>query len=310
VKVLIPNGYVIAQNDATTIYEGADDSAIAAWDAATEYPIGSLVRRICPPDSSTIDIPAIEYVCEARTDIGADVDPATNTLEWHRVRASAPYLAFDRYADSASVYAEDGVLEVTYSKSAAFWVILAGRFRMEIVRADGTVLWTEEITQEQHIRSTTDGWFTYFFTDFTATGAQALYRETPTDFDISLRFTSLRDGSAIFRLVIGALYFVGDTQLGAEAGILDYSVKETSDSGETYLKEGRFAKRATFSLSLNTAEFSLTHSVLSQLRAKPTVWIGDANVNALQIYGFYRDFSQLYTLHSRSECNLEIEGLV
>ncbi|MDR3162683.1 MAG: hypothetical protein LBT81_02335 [Helicobacteraceae bacterium] len=308
-KVLIPADYEIITNQALTDYEGADDMSIPVWDAGSAYNLGDRVRRMCAADNSAINIAEIEYVCEARTNIDAGADPAVNTLLWQRLRASAPYLAFDKHADTSSLFNENAVLEISFSKAEAFYSLMTGEFLIEALRSDGSAAWSENITVEPYAMTETVDWYSYFFTKFVPAETHGVFRETPSDFDMNLRFTSLRDKSRIGRIATGTTYSIGGTRLGASAGIIDYSVKETDESGETYLKQRRFKKTSGFSVSIPTSEFSAIYSILASLRAKPTVWIS-SDVEALQIYGFYKDFSQVYSLHTVSECSLEIEGLI
>jgi hypothetical protein len=115
-------------------------------------------------------------------------------------------------------------------------------------------------------------------------------------------------------LLAGKLYPIGSLQYGVSTGIKDYSKKITDDTfGNTYLKQGVYKKTMDADLLIENESLNLVNLILTQLRAKPTVWQGnqeDVQYDNLLIYGFYQDFNILMSHYTHSECNLNIEGLI
>lgn len=98
-------------------------------------------------------------------------------------------------------------------------------------------------------------------------------------------------------------------QQGARVGVQDYSRKETNDFGDTVLVRRAFAKRANFDLLLTKSEVGTLQNYLSDIRAKPALWIGSKEYESTIVYGFYKNFDILITYPEHAECSLEIEGL-
>jgi hypothetical protein len=98
-------------------------------------------------------------------------------------------------------------------------------------------------------------------------------------------------------------------QYGARVGIQDYSRKETNEFGDTVLIQRAFAKRANFSLFIESGEVDVLQTTLSELRAKPCLWIASNVYQSTTVFGFYKNFDILISYPEHSDCDLEIEGL-
>lgn len=96
---------------------------------------------------------------------------------------------------------------------------------------------------------------------------------------------------------------------GARVGIQDYSRKETNDFGDTVLIQRAFAKRANFGLFIESGEVDVLQTTLTELRAKPCLWIGSNSYESTTVFGFYKNFDILISYPSHADCELEIEGL-
>lgn len=109
----------------------------------------------------------------------------------------------------------------------------------------------------------------------------------------------------------GNSYDLGDTQLGATVGIIDYSRKTTASDGTTTFAQGKFSSRVSASSWVENGQLNKVKHVLEALRATPCVWVGTdaAGYEPLTVFGFYRDFSIDVSYPTVSLCNLEIEGL-
>jgi hypothetical protein len=96
---------------------------------------------------------------------------------------------------------------------------------------------------------------------------------------------------------------------GARVGIQDYSRKETNAFGETVLVQRAFAKRANVDLFLEKFEVDPFQLALSDIRAKPVLWILSAEYESTTLFGFYKNFDILISYPDYADCQLEIEGL-
>ena len=98
-------------------------------------------------------------------------------------------------------------------------------------------------------------------------------------------------------------------QYGARVGIQDYSRKEKNDFGDTVLVQRAFAKRANFDMQVAKAEVDSLQNFLSDVRAKPCLWIGSADYESTTVFGFYKNFDILISYPTFADCSLELEGL-
>lgn len=109
-------------------------------------------------------------------------------------------------------------------------------------------------------------------------------------------------------LLMGRLVGLGVTGESPTAAITDYSRKETDDFGEVTVAERAWAKRMEVNALLRTGAVDDVFNRLATVRARPSLWIGAADVEALSIYGFFKDFS-IEVGESVSTLSLSVEGL-
>lgn len=109
-------------------------------------------------------------------------------------------------------------------------------------------------------------------------------------------------------LLIGKLLGLGTTEASPTAAITDYSRKETDAFGEVTVVERAWAKRMDVKSLISTAAVDVVAARIANMRAMPALWIGDATLESLAIYGFFKDFSIAVDEHV-STLSLSIEGL-
>ncbi|WP_139809991.1 hypothetical protein [Sphingomonas azotifigens] len=113
---------------------------------------------------------------------------------------------------------------------------------------------------------------------------------------------------AVGTLLIGTREGLGTIADEPNISILDFSVKDTDDFGNTVPIERAWAKRMEAKSQIATGGADALLRRLATLRAKPALWIGAAEFDALTIYGFFRDFT--VTLGEQvSTTSVTIEGL-
>ena len=109
-------------------------------------------------------------------------------------------------------------------------------------------------------------------------------------------------------LLVGRLVALGVTEASPTAGITDYSRKEVDDFGEVTIVERPFAKRMAARALIDTTGVNLVANRLAAVRARPCLWTGQAGLDSLTIYGFFKDFS-ISVGPTVSKLSLSIEGL-
>ena len=157
-----------------------------------------------------------------------------------------------------------------------------------------------------------DNWFSWFFEPL-GQKTSMLFLDVPVYAAGQISVTLTRDNPAdsvsCGTLLVGRQLSLGDTEHGADIGIIDYSRKETDQFGVTSVVERAFAKRMTAKVVLATDAIDDIHRSLAALRATPVLWIGSESFESLTVYGFYKEFSIDIAYPTVSYCSLTIEGL-
>jgi hypothetical protein len=111
---------------------------------------------------------------------------------------------------------------------------------------------------------------------------------------------------------VGRVEFIGSTQMGVTVGIADYSTKTRDTFGRLSVVQRAYSKRMTLKAMVDRADFNRVTRLLASLRATPAVWIANdaQDLEALRIYGFFKDFNIEVAYPTYFVCSIEIEGLV
>lgn len=156
-------------------------------------------------------------------------------------------------------------------------------------------------------------WYEYFFSDPTVRRTLAVFGGLPPYASAVATLTVAGGGTVkVGGVVLGRVQAIGDTQYGAQAGITDYSRKDTDEFGTTTFVKRAMSKKLTATVQVPALDVNRVHRLLSDLRATPVLWIGsDAPEfsEPLVVYGFYRDFYLSIAYPTVGLYQLEIEGL-
>lgn len=155
-------------------------------------------------------------------------------------------------------------------------------------------------------------WYGYFFDEITA-ATDLILTDLPPYSSAEITATITGGGSVSCGiLIVGNYAQLGNTEYGCSLGIVDYSVKETDDFGNTILVQRKYVKTLDASMFMHNAEIDRIHKVLASFRATPALWVGvDYDFyTKLAVYGFFRDFSIQIPYPTHSTCSLQIEGMI
>lgn len=112
----------------------------------------------------------------------------------------------------------------------------------------------------------------------------------------SITVTVTSSGTAgIGALVIGKTADIGKALYGTGVGIDDYSKKERDPFGSWIVTEGAFSDTAKFLVAVDTNRVSKIKRMLTDIRAKPVVWVGEENYEATILYGLLTSFDLVYS---------------
>jgi hypothetical protein len=156
-------------------------------------------------------------------------------------------------------------------------------------------------------------WSDYFFSPIRFSTSSA--HSFTYDYNTSCRVIFTGDANDTIRvghLVVGHSSFLGETKYGLRGSISDFSTKEANTFGEYALVQRAYAKELRYTIHVSTDGVDQVFQTLTQLRAIPCVWDSNNDSTSLSMaiaFGFFSDFEVMVEGKTKSECDLEIQGL-
>lgn len=306
-KVIEPNTLTL------TACSIAESDAVdgPAWDKATTYAKDAPVRHN-----------HVRYQSLAAGNVGKNPSVEANNsgtaAVWRKLGATGPYKMLDDFVETQTVGTEGTPLTFTvpfdHANSFALLNLSADTVTVKITDGeggDGVLLeQTYELIEDIHSLSL----FEYCYsrikkkTSILSTGVSYGVGGT---FEITVN----ADGyaPAVGHVVVGVAHDIGITKMNAESRITDYSKKTVDDFGVTTLVKRSFAQLASLPIYLRPDMSDYVAGILTSLRSKPCVWIGDNRddgYNALTVYGWVEDWRSVYSGPNEQQISVDIQGLI
>lgn len=286
---------------ATMLVSSDAVEAYAAWSGATTYALGDRVRYTDFNVYESLQAGNLNKI------------PTNAPLWWVLVGPDNTQAMFDTQIEtettatgSVTVVVAPGAVDSVYVAANANSITLTVRDGLA-----GPIVFeeTRSLTGEYVY-----DWYQYFFWDPTFRRTQEVFLDIPpfADAHLTLTVDSGLGSVEVGVFTFGRLLSIGDTGLGATAGIIDYSRKETDEFGQTLFVQRGYSKRLSAQVMVQNTQLNRVQRTLYDLRAVPSVWIGstDASLSEpLVLFGFYRDFNTEIAYPRQSLCSLELEGL-
>ncbi|WP_417229705.1 hypothetical protein [Brevundimonas sp.] len=286
--------------DAMLTSSTAPETDYPAWSSATAYAVGARVI-----------LAATHRRYEALA-ASTNVSPSTDPTKWLDLGPTNRWAMFDARVGTATSRA--GSLQVGLAPGTIDALALIDT-EAESATVTLTVGGVQVYSRSQTFNVggvAIDNWFSWFFEPL-GQKTSMLFLDVPVYAAGQLSVTLTRDNPAdsvsCGTLLVGRQLSLGDTEHGADIGIIDYSRKETDQFGVTSVVERAFAKRMTARVVMPTDAIDDIHRSLAALRATPVLWIGSESFESLTVYGFYKEFSIDIAYPTVSYCSLTIEGL-
>lgn len=234
----------------------------------------------------------------------------TDAAKWLDLGSTNRWAMFDTVNGTTTTVASpiDVTVAVTGRADGIALLGLTGESVQIIVRDSGAAIVYDQTTSLISDSGITS-WYDYFseeivyLTDLVATDIP-LYTN-PT---IQVIVTSASGNVSCGTMVVGQVRDLGTTT-GSQAGIQDYSRKETDDFGNYTLVRRAFAKRTTNKIVCDNSEVDALFSLLAQYRATPTIWIGTDDYSHTWLFGWARDWAIELEIGTVSNLSIQIEGL-
>ena len=291
----------------------AESNAVdgATWSSTTTYAKDAVVRYN-----------HVRYQSLAANNVGKDPSVETNNsgtdAKWRKLGATGPYKMLDDFVETQTVGTEGTPLTFTvpfdHANSFALLNLSADTVTVKItdgVGGDG-VLFEETIEMVADIGSYS--LYDYCFsrikntTDIIRSGI--VYGVGGT---LEVTVVAGTQTPAVGHVVVGVAHTIGLTKFDAESRLTDYSKKTVDDFGVATLVRRSFAKRISLPIYLHPDQSDYVAGILTSLRARPCVWIGDyrdAGFNALTVYGWIEDWRSVYSGPNEQQLSVDIQGLI
>lgn len=240
---------------------------------------------------------------------GNEVVTTESPAKWLDLGATNRMAMFDEVVGTRSTHADTVTVTVVPGSVVDSIALL------NLAGQSATVTMTDPVDGVVYQRTVTvvdadvDNWFDWFFEDFEVRTSTVLL-DLPKYGTASITVTVAASGTAgIGALVMGKLTELGITLYTARVGIDDYSVKKKDDFGNYTVVERAFADNGEFPVLVETDNVTKIKRLLTDIRAKPVVWIAEATYEATIIYGFYQTFDITYGDKYNSNMQITIEGM-
>lgn len=288
------------------LHSTAPDNTEQAWSKSKSYARGERVifytERFGPS------------VYQSAGDDNKENAPDRSPDDWVRVGPTNRWAMFD---GSASTLSESkGGFECSFQvtemfNSLAFFEIYGTKLIVTAKLKDSSELF---FTHEQSLIDNSmvvDG-YTYCFAPFDYI-RDGVIKGVPPFYDVVLTLRIEGESrTGVGEVIVGNLADLGCTQYGATHGIRDYSRIHEDDFGNRYMQQGNWAKTNDLQVFVDKGKHRYVSRVLTELRAKPTVFIGSEipQHEPLIVFGSIKDWRGVIEYPTRTLVNIEIQGLI
>lgn len=288
---------------AALLYSNVPETEYAAWNSGTTYAVGARVQ---------VTTGGFHEIYESAQGSNLNHNPTTDLAEtwWLDVSATNPWRMFDTSTSTQTSNPESIEVEIQTEgivDSLAFISLVGVRLTINQL-VDSAVVKTVEFSLIDN--SAVINGYTWAFDPIVRITDKAFTDWLP--FPDSIFEVVLEEpGATAFcgACVPGQKRDLGGTRWGASVGITDYSIKEKDEWGTDYVLERAYSKRGNFQVWIPTSTVSYLQNLLASFRAIPIVYIGDDDVGATILFGFYKEFEEEIAYHDMSLMTLEIESL-
>lgn len=289
--------------DATLTACNVPETDYPAYSAATTYALGALVIVVGTN---------IHKVYESLQATNLNHDPATSPTWWLDRGATNRWKMFDALVNTLCTYTADITFTLAITgrvNSISFLNMYASAIRVVATAGADGVVFDRTINMRSNM-GIIDMWSWFF--EVPEWEPNAIITDLPmySNMTLSVTISAISGSAKCGACVVGLAKTLGDTQYGAAVGIQDYSVKTRDTWGNYTVLERAYAKRAHFTVNVDSGAVDRLQSLLAGYRATPILYIGADNYGSTAVLGFYKDFSIAIAYLSYSVCTIEVEGLI
>lgn len=293
--------------DTNLVSSNVPENDYAAWSSTTAYPtIGTRVvwkHRIW---ESTASVPA-------GVEPGNEVVDKDNPAKWADQGATNRWRMFDDKVESLTV--NPGSIEVRVRPGSLVnglaLLNLSGRsVRVRMVDPVDGVVYDKTRTL---VDAGVTNWYDWFFMPIDVVTDQTFLDLPPYGTaDIYITIEAGSGNAEVGHVTMGYQIELGTALYGSSVGIIDYSTKSTDQFGNTTVTRRAYSNRADFDMWFDTKSVSRMRRTLAELRAVPVLWVGveEDGYEATTLFGYYKDFTMVYSGPEVSEGSITVEAII
>lgn len=284
-------------SDSVLIAQPPLEDAAVAW-VAGAWPKGSRVRYQ-------------HQVYQAGADINDATAPPDNPTIWIKVGPTNTWALFNGRTSQSSKFNATASYRFRFGRVvdavSAIGLVDVQSVRVRVVDPTFGTVYDTALTVG--LAPAAADWWEWHFGQWTPTGALGLFMGLPAypQADVLVDFTGTTQ-MEVGNLILGNASEWGiGVDLGASVGIQDFSKKSSNEYGDRLLVEGAYIGWADMSVPISRAEVTPISRYMAQNRAKPILFIGSEDIEALNIFGIAKDWSVTieYTQYSLFAIQLE-----
>lgn len=282
------------------VSSNVSESDYPVWSSAMKYAIGARVI-------------SNHRIYEALVE-NSNRDPATDTLQppaWLDTDATNRWRMFDDKLESLTT--NPRTITVTIKPGAvvnsiAMFNVSGKSVLVQMVDAGEGVVYSKTVTL---VDARVTNWYDHFFLPVELrTDLVLLDLPAYGSANIVVTVDAGAEQAAVGHFVVGAQQELGTALYGTSVGINDYSIKKVDDFGNTTVVRRSYSNRADFDIVLDTPTVGRVRRLLAEMRATPVVWIGEESYEATILFGYYKDFTLVFSGPSVSEGSISVEAIV
>lgn len=300
--VIVPKDITDSNLVSSTITETGSEAAQGIWNSATSYNLNDVV----------IMTTGVHRKYKSLTgSSNLNHNPTTSPTYWVDIGPTNKFAMFDQTGGTVTT-SPSGTLEFVFTadriNSMGFLDVSASSIR---IRAnDGVTTYYDE-TYNLPDRAIIQNWYDYFYTDSFRT-TELIIKDIPaiTGSTYTVTITNSAANVSIGTFIYGNFTEIGNTQYGANVGIVDYSKKSVDEFGIATLVKRTFSKKVDLRIYVENTSVDAVCSKLNSLRATNCLWAGSTGVyESLTVFGFYKDYAIDISYPTYSILSIQVEGL-
>ncbi|MFW9602302.1 MAG: hypothetical protein ACMV1B_08280 [Prevotella sp.] len=213
--------------------------------------------------------------------------------------------------DIASQVTKTNSLTVTLNQGITDTISLLG-LEAKSVQIDLLDVTTQSVIKTYEIETLDEAFediWGYFYDDFLF--KSDIVVDLILTYNMLIKVTVLNNGSTakLGKIVVGRASKNVEMLVKHTPGMTDYTTIERTNTGTVTITEGYFAKKMSFTIVIDTSEYSRMVKRLYAIRGKSVLFIGDGGEHTI-VYGIMRDFDSQYEFANKNYIGLSIEGII